>query len=498
MIRTRFAPSPTGYLHIGGARTALFNWLYARHHRGKFILRIEDTDKVRSTREAIDAILESMEWLGLDWDEGPKVGGEYSPYYQSERSEIYRKHVDLLLKEGRAYYCYCTPEELKKKRELALSRKKKPKYDGHCRNLKRPVSGRDPVVRFKSPGVGTTEVDDLAKGKVIFDNSELDDLIIVRSDGSFTYNFVVVVDDATMKITDIIRGDDHLNNTPRQILLYRALEYPIPRFAHVPLILGPDKTRLSKRHGATSVMAYKEEGYLSAALVNYLVRLGWSYGDQEIFSREELIEKFTLDRVGKTSGIFNQGKLLWLSSHYIKASGTGNLVLDPELNGAGHREESLPKLLISFLKKKGYQVKEDERLCKIISTLKERSKTVSEMADAAEFFYCDDIVYEEKGAKKFLTLKIKDALSLLIERLEDLPELEPEKLEKIFREIIAEKNINLTKIAQAVRIALTGRTASPGIFEVMEILGKEKVFARLHKAYEFIEKGTDQISSNSL
>ena len=283
----RFAPSPTGFLHIGGARTALFNWLFARKQRGKFILRIEDTDQVRSTKESIDAILESMAWLGLDWDEGP--------IYQTDRLQFYREHVVRLLSEGKAYFCTCSPEELEEKRQRALKEKRKPKYDGHCRNWHSPIPVRPPVIRFKAPQQGITVLHDLIKGTIEFDNAELDDLIIQRSDGWPTYNFSAVVDDATMSITHVIRGDDHVNNTPRQIQLYEALGYPLPQFAHVPMILGADKTRLSKRHGATSVMAYKEMGFLPQALVNYLVRLGWSYGDQEVFSKEELVEKFSLE-----------------------------------------------------------------------------------------------------------------------------------------------------------------------------------------------------------
>ena len=310
-VKTRFAPSPTGYLHIGGARTALFNWLFARHNDGKFILRIEDTDQLRSTRESTDAILSAMRWLGLDWDE--------DPYFQAERVEIHRKMVQKLIDEGKAYYCICTPQELEEKRKKALSEKRKPKYDGTCRdkNIGRTEGS---VVRFKSPQTGVTIVNDLIKGKIRFNNSELDDLIIERSNGYPTYNFAVVVDDAQMGITHVIRGDDHLNNTPRQIHLYKALGYKVPEFAHVSMILGADKTRLSKRHGATSVMTYKEMGYLPEALVNYLVRLGWSHGDQEIFSVSELIDFFNLEAIGNSAAVFNPEKLLLLNQHYIQKS----------------------------------------------------------------------------------------------------------------------------------------------------------------------------------
>jgi glutamyl-tRNA synthetase len=312
-IRTRFAPSPTGYLHIGGARTALFNYLFARHHGGKLILRIEDTDRERSTLEAIEAILEAMKWLKLDYDEGP--------FYQTERFPLYREKIQQLLAAGKAYPCVCTPQDLDAKRQLAQKEKRKSSYDGTCRPpqgiIPRLPEGKPYTIRFRSPQLGTTVVNDLVKGNVIFDNRELDDLIIARSDGTPTYNFCVVVDDIEMNITHIIRGDDHLANTPRQIQLYQALGHTLPQFAHVPLILGTDKARLSKRHGATSVTAYRDMGYLPEAVVNYLVRLGWSHGDEEIFSREELIEKFSLDSIGKSAGIFNPEKFLWLNSHYI-------------------------------------------------------------------------------------------------------------------------------------------------------------------------------------
>ena len=357
----RFAPSPTGFLHIGGARTALFNWLLARNQGGKFILRIEDTDQVRSTKESIDAILDSMTWLGLDWDEGP--------IYQTDRLSIYREHVDRLLREGKAYPCYCTPEELEERRQLALKEKRKPKYDGHCRNLRGPIPGRTPAIRFQAPQAGKTVLHDLIKGTIEFDNLEMDDLVILRSDGWPTYNFSAVIDDATMGITHVIRGDDHVNNTPRQILLYQALGYPLPQFAHVPMILGADKARLSKRHGATSVMAYKEMGYLPQALVNYLVRLGWSYGDQEVFTKEELIQKFSLENVGKSAAVFNAEKLLWLSGVYIRQE----------------KAETLAELLLPFLQARGLIPRSSAWLIEVVKTLQERSKTLVEMADQAIF-----------------------------------------------------------------------------------------------------------------
>ncbi len=461
-IRTRFPPSPTGFLHIGGARTALFNWLFTRHHKGQFILRIEDTDVARSTEKAVKAILDSMQWLGLDWDEGP--------YFQSRRLAIYQEHVDKLLSGGKAYRCYCTPEELEEKRKRALQERKKPKYDGKCRNLSPPYPHGPHAVRFKCPQEGQTVVEDLVKGPVVFENAELDDLIIQRSDGMPTYNFAVVVDDGTMGITHVIRGDDHVNNTPRQILLFQALGYPLPYFAHVPMILGPDRARLSKRHGAESVMAYREMGYLPEGLLNYLVRLGWSYGDQEIFSVEELIEKFSLENVGKSAGIFNPEKLRSINGDHIRM-----------------REPSkLGPLLIPFIRAKGYEVGEGEELNKIISCLKERSKTLVEMVDQAEFFFKGEVQYERAAAEKFLKPETIEIFQELIEGFKGMEAISEAEIESLFRGIAQRRGIKLVRVAQPVRVALTGRTVSPGLFEVIEILGKRQTVELLEKAIAFI------------
>lgn len=454
----RFAPSPTGFLHIGGARTALFNWLIARNRGGRFILRIEDTDQVRSTRESIDAILDSLTWLGLDWDEGP--------IYQTDRLPIYREHVDRLLRGGKAYPCYCTPEELEERRQRALKEKRKPKYDGHCRDLQNPVPGRASAIRFKAPQRGKTVLHDLIKGTIEFDNEELDDLIILRSDGWPTYNFSAMVDDATMGITHVVRGDDHVNNTPRQILLYQAFEYPLPQFAHVPMILGGDKARLSKRHGATSVMAYKEMGYLPQALVNYLVRLGWSHGDQEVFTKEELTQKFSLENVGKSAAVFNAEKLLWLNGVYIRQD----------------KPETLAGLLLPFLEARGLRPRSMAWLAEVTKTLRERAKTLVEMADQAEFYLRDDFQADEKAQKKHLTPNIKEPLEILLARLEATPEVDEKTLEGIFKEIAEAKGLKLGAIAQAVRVTLTGKSVSPGIYEVMRILGRDEVLKRLSKA----------------
>ena len=461
-VRLRFAPSPTGYLHVGGARTALFNWLLARKQGGIFILRIEDTDVARSTQESVDAILQGMEWLGLDWDEGP--------YYQSERFPVYREFVEKLLADGKAYRCYCTSEELEAKRELAMKEGRKPKYDGTCRDRTELLPDKPSVVRFRAPQAGETAFDDLIKGRIVFTNEELDDLIIQRSDGTPTYNFVVVIDDATMGITTVIRGDDHINNTPRQILLYDALGYPVPRFAHVPMILGADKTRLSKRHGATSVMAYRDMGFLPEAMVNYLVRLGWSHGDQEIFSRDELVEKFSIEAVGKSAGVFNPDKLLWLNAHYIKSG-------DPV---------RLAELLLPFLRERGVDVAGGPDPVAVVKTLQERARTMVEMADGALFYYQAGFAYDEQAAGKHLTPEAGGLLADLAGRLEVLADVSQPGIETLFKEFCAEKGIKLGQIGPAVRVSLCGVTASPGIYEVIEVLGAAETVARLRRAVAFI------------
>ena len=463
-VRLRFAPSPTGYLHVGGARTALFNWLLARKQQGKFILRIEDTDVARSTQESVDAILEGMTWLGLDWDEGP--------FYQSDNFPLYKEQVQRLLTEGKAYKCYCSAEELTAKREQALKDGGKPKYDGTCRDLPPGADdGRPYVIRFKAPQEGTTSWVDAIKGKISFENAELDDLIIQRTDGTPTYNFVVVIDDVSMGITTVIRGDDHVNNTPRQILLYEALGSPVPSFAHVPMILGADKARLSKRHGATSVMAYRDMGFLPEAVVNYLVRLGWSYGDEEIFSLEDLIQKFSIESVGRSAGVFNTEKLLWLNAHYIK-------------NGDPVR---LAGLVTPFLKERGVDPEVGPDLPEVVRTLQERAKTMLEMADGAVFFYKADFGYDEKGAAKFFTAETPALLECLIGKLEALGSLSLESIEAVFKEICEEKGIKLGGIGPAVRLALSGTTASPGIFEMIQVLGVAETGKRVERAIATIK-----------
>ncbi len=461
-IRTRFAPSPSGYLHVGGARTALFNWLYARHTQGKFILRIEDTDRARSTEQSVQAIFDALNWLQIDWDEGP--------FYQSHRSDIYDDHLEKLIAAGQAYYCTCTPDEIEAMREKAKATGAKPRYDGSCRHKNLGPSS-DAVVRFKAPLTGTTVLDDMVKGEITFANDELDDFVLRRSNGVPTYNYAAVVDDLTMDITTIIRGDDHVMNTPKQILLYQALGAELPQFAHVPMVLGDDRTRLSKRHGATSVTAYRDMGLLPDALINFLARLGWSFGDQEFFLRNELIEKFTLDRVGKSAGIFDPVKLQALNADHIQAASP----------------ESLCSQLKPFLQARDYDTDNDGYLHDIIPTLQPRSKTLQEMADQSHFYFAKEISFEEKPAKKFLKGNALEPLKSLKQSLTNLETYDEKSLEAIFQKLMDQFEFKLGKIAQPVRVGLTGTSVSPGIFEVITVLGRERVLPRLQKAIEFIE-----------
>jgi glutamyl-tRNA synthetase len=479
-IRTRFAPSPTGYLHIGGARTALFNWLFARHHKGVFILRIEDTDAERSTPEAIQAIIESMKWMGLDWDEGP--------YYQTQRYSLYREHAYRLLETGKAYRCYCTLAELDAKRKQAQAEGRNTGYDRTCRDRADQPEGKPYVIRLKVPLEGTTVVPDLVQGEVTFPNVELDDLILLRSNGSPTYNFCVVVDDVTMQITHVIRGNDHLSNTPKQILLYQAFGYPIPQFAHIPLILGQDKTKLSKRHAAVSVLSYRDNGFLPEALVNFLARLGWGYGDQEIFTVQEMIEKFTLEGVGKSAGVFNTEKLLWTNQHYLKQADL----------------QRLATLLLPYLEQKyphptspinGEELsKELEWLQQVIVTLQERSKTLVEMADAMAYYFAETITYQEKAIKKCFVPGTDTMLDALIASLETVADFTPTNLDQVLHAFAQQHSLELGKVAQPIRVALTGGSASPGIFDVMALLGKETVIKRLRRAVEWIRSSVEKSS----
>ncbi len=462
-VRVRFAPSPTGFLHIGGVRTALFNWLFARHHGGKFILRIEDTDRDRSTEESIDEIMESMNWLGLDWDEGP--------HRQMERRDLYDKNIEKLLNTGHAYHCYCSPETLKQKREAAQANKQNPRYDGTCRNRTDAPKDTPSVVRFKSAHEGTVTVDDLLRGKVHFDLAEMDDIILQRSDGTPTYNFVVVVDDSDMRISHVIRGDDHLSNTPKQALLYDALRVPRPKFAHISMILGTDKARLSKRHGATSTLAYRDMGYLPVALINYLARLGWSHGDQELFTIKEMIEHFTLENVTISAAVFNPEKLLWVNEQWIQKM--------PPLELASHLEPILRQEKV--LPEKHGRTLDD--IARVIPALNQRAKTLIEMAHGAEFYFTDEVEFDEKAKTKFLTPAVKPLFEKLIAGLEKMNDpLEHDAVETLFKQIAEDAGLKLGKLAQPVRVALTGKTASPGIYDVVLLLGKEKTVGRLKNA----------------
>lgn len=466
-VRVRFAPSPTGELHVGGARTALFNWLFARKHKGVFLLRFEDTDIERNRPELIEPILESLRWLGLHWDEGP--------YFQSQRFSIYHEWAKRLLQEGKAYKCYCTPEELEEKRKAALAAKQKPKYDGRCRHLtaqqeQRFLSeGRQHALRLKIPELGTITVEDAIRGKVEFDLAELDDFIILRSDGRPTYNFAVVVDDVTMGITHVIRADEHLNNTPKQILLYQALNYPTPVFAHVPMVLAKDRSKLSKRHGATAVFEFRDRGILPEALVNYLARLGWAYGDQEIFSKEELIENFSLEAVHSSAAIFDEEKLFWLNQHYLKTS-------DPKRLG----ELMRPFLVkLEILSEAEAQAVPADKLAQLVVLFRERAKTLVELAEPARYLLTDRLAYDPEIVGKFLTSDKVVLLRGLAEALASVKPFTALELERAVRAYVGSQGKTLKDIAQPCRVALTGRTAGAGLFETMELMGRERVIARL-------------------
>ena len=457
-VRVRFAPSPTGHLHVGGARTALFNWLFARHHGGQFILRIEDTDRTRSTDENITSIIEALQWLGLDWDEGPPAAG----YRQTERLATYAEHALRLLRAGRAYYCDCSPEMLDLAREEMQRRGETFRYSGRCRDRGLTAG----ALRLRIPEQGTTVVDDLIHGAVSFDHQQLDDWILVRTDGTPTYNFGVVVDDVTMRISHVIRGNDHLSNTPKQMLCYEALAYAVPAFAHVPMILGPDKSRLSKRHGATSVQAFRDAGVLPEAMVNYLARLGWSHGDQEIFARSELVALFNIKDVGSSGAVFDVTKLEWLSQHYLKQMPAAELAAR----------------LHPFLAARGIDVVVDDRLARVAATLQERAKTLAELADQARFYFEAPASYDVKAAAKLLTADGADRLARLAECLGGLPDWSPDAIEVAVRELAARLGLKLVDLAQLARLAVTGRTASPPIFDVLALVGRAEVLGRLARA----------------
>jgi glutamyl-tRNA synthetase len=466
--RVRFAPSPTGYLHIGGARTALFNWLWARNTGGTFVLRIEDTDRERSTQPAVDAILEGMTWLGLDWDEGPGKGGPHGPYFQTQRLEIYKAQAERLVREGKAYACYCTREELDAGRKRAEAEKRQYRYPGTCRN--KPFEPSQPhVIRFRVPETGETSWDDLVKGRIATPHDTLQDEVILRFDGMPLYNFGAVVDDVTMEINLVGRGDDHVNNTARQILMYEALGYPVPRFAHLPMILGADKTRLSKRHGATNLLSYRDMGYLPQAVVNYLVRLGWSHGDQEIFTLDELVKFFDFKDVGATAGVFNPEKMMWVNQQWMKTLPM----------------EELTKLALPAFRAAGLEAQDDAKLRHVVTVALERTRTFSEMAETFRYFYRKPEL-DPKAQAKFLTTDTKPVLESVRAGIAAMDPLETAALEKLFHDEAEKRGLGLGKIAQPVRVALTGGTASPGMYDVVQILGKPETLARLDDAIRLI------------
>jgi glutamyl-tRNA synthetase len=477
MVRTRYAPSPTGALHIGNVRSGLFAYLFARHEKGTFILRIDDTDKERSTQESLDEILESLRWLSVEWDEGPPD----PHYFQSSRFDRYREGALQLLRDGKAYPCYCTSQELEAARKQAEREHRKPGYDGRCRDrtsaaelaklqLPDKSANRNYTIRFRSPHTGQTVVDDLIKGRAVFENVELDDLIIFRSDGVPTYNFATVLDDSDFKITHVVRGDDHLPNTPRQMQIFYALGLEPPAYAHLPMVMGPDGQKLSKRQGATSVFAYRDLGYFPEALLNYLVRLGWSHGDQEIFSKQEMIEYFDFASCGKSAGIFNAEKLLWLNFHYLKERPLAQLA-----------QEVKP-----FIAKRGWKVPSDDAwLQKMVATLRERAKTLVELVDFASFYLNDEITIDAKAAAKFLKPEIAEPLKQLTAEIESLDgDFSEQSVQTRFESVLARFNMKLGQLAQPVRVALTGGTVSPGIYEVIAVLGRERTVRRLRAAAE--------------
>jgi len=457
-MKSRFAPSPTGYLHIGGARTALFAWLWAKRQHGKFILRIEDTDLERSTQKSVDAILDGMRWLGLEHDEGP--------YYQTDRFDRYKAVIQQLLDEDKAYYCECSAERLQTLREELMAKGEKAKYDGCCQH-KNLTSG---VIRFRNPAEGNVVFSDMVKGEITVNNKELDDLIIARSDGTPTYNLTVVVDDHDMEIDCVIRGDDHINNTPRQINLYQALDWTLPEFAHLPMILGGDGARLSKRHGAVSVMAYRDAGFLPEALLNYLVRLGWSHGDQEVFSIDEMITLFDLKDVNKAPGSFDQDKLLWLNQEYIKTADTQHLI----------------DQLAWHLNEQDIDISSGPDIIKVIDALRERCKTLVEMAESMKMFYQDFKSFDEKAASKQFKPAAEPIITALIVKYSELEDWSSEAIHDIVKQVCDEQEIGFGKVGQPFRLALSGTGNAGSIDTVAELVGKNRTIERLNMALDYI------------
>lgn len=487
-VRVRFAPSPTGALHVGSARTALFNWLFARNQGGTLILRIEDTDTARSSQESTEGILDGLRWLGLEWDEGPGAGGDRGPYFQSQRFDLYRQFVNELEKKGRAYRCYCTQEEIDARRQSMIEEGKAAVYDRKCRSLTQEErarlesQGRPYVLRLLSEDEGETVFHDLIRGEVRFQNQVLDDFVLVRSDGRPTYNFAVVVDDHLMEITHVIRGEDHISNTPRQIQVYQALEFPIPTFAHMPMILGPDRSKLSKRHGAQSIMEYAAGGYLPEAMVNYLALLGWAYDDkQEIFGiPDELIEKFSIEKVSKAAAIFDVEKLEWMNGVYIRD-------LKPS---------ELAKRALPFMKEAGIFSSDDlseevkARFVQAMTLIQTRIKNLAEVPEKTGYFFTDEINYDENAVEKVLRAQgIPEMLEALLSRLVGLQPWTEEKLEEVFNELAQELDVKRGKLMQPTRVAVTGSTMSPGMFETLNLLGRAKTCERLKNTIEMLKAG---------
>lgn len=483
-VRVRMAPSPTGPLHVGGARTALFNWLFARANKGVFVLRIEDTDRLRSTLEYEKNILDSLRWLGLTWDEGPEVGGAYGPYFQMQRLHTYSEATEKLLASGDAYHCYCTPEELEAEREAARRAKIAYRYSRRCRALtpeqrkEFEAQGRRSVVRFAMPLSGTVAFDDLIRGHIVFDNAELDDLVIVKSDGIPTYNFAAVVDDSTMRITHVIRGEDHISNTPKQIHIYHALGEDVPLFAHLPMILGPDRSKLSKRHGAASITEYADAGYLPEAMVNYLALLGWSYDEKrEIFSKEELARWFSIERVGKTGAIFNIEKLDWMNGYYIR-----QLSLD-DLYG-----RSLPFLHRAGLIAERPGADQEKYIRSVLALEQERLKRLGELPELTDFFFREDIHYDPPllVSKGLTPTETHSAMAQAKERIEAVP-FEVAELEHALRELAEDLGMKTGQLFGALRVAVTGRTVAPPLFQTMYVLGKDRTLLRIEKALALLD-----------
>lgn len=463
-IKTRFAPSPTGYLHVGGARTALYSWLYARHLGGEFVLRIEDTDLERSTQEAIDAIMDGMNWLNLNWDEGP--------YFQTKRFDRYNAVIDQMLEKGTAYRCYCSKERLAELRESQMEKGEKPRYDGRCRHDHTHHDANEPhVVRFANPESGSVIFNDMIRGPIEFSNLELDDLIIRRTDGSPTYNFCVVVDDRDMEITHVIRGEDHINNTPRQINILKALGAPVPEYAHVSMILGDDGQKLSKRHGAVGVMQYRDDGFLPQALLNYLVRLGWSHGDQEIFSVPEMVEYFTLDAVSKSASAFNTDKLLWLNHHYINHLPA----------------EEVAVYLSWHIEQQGYDTRNGPELVEIVKLLGERCKTLKEMAQSCRYFYEEFDAFDEDAAKKHLRPVAAEPLSLVKTKLAAITDWTTENIHNAIQGTADELEVGMGKVGMPLRVAVTGAGQSPSMDVTIHAIGQQRSLARIDKALQYIE-----------